>query len=74
MYSLEIAINVHCKRPCKKLQRQGAQIPRNAAYFFTRDLQVIRRNKPAPAKAGDGCRATQHMDSHALQGILRGRQ
>lgn len=73
MCSPEVIITVRCKRPCIKLQRQGAQIPGNRAYMF------IRRNKPAPAKAGEGCSATQHMDSRALasplgdQGILRGR-
>ncbi|OGP68143.1 MAG: hypothetical protein A2W27_07540 [Deltaproteobacteria bacterium RBG_16_44_11] len=61
MCALEVPITVQCKRPCKKLQRQGAQILRNEAYFH------ILRND-------EGCRATQHMDSRALQGILRGRQ
>ena len=67
----KITLNVRCKRPCKKLQRQGAQIPRNEAYIS------IRRIKPAPAKAGEVCSAipilSGHMDSRALQGILRGR-
>jgi|GEM_PF-3513348 len=49
MCALEVAITIRCKRPCKKIQRQGAQIPRNEAYIF------IRRND-------EGCRATQHME------------
>jgi hypothetical protein len=39
----------------KKLQRQGTPILRNEAYFGV-------RCKPAPAKAGEGCSATPHMD------------
>ena len=38
-----------CKRPCKKIREQGAQIPRNEAYI------LIRRND-------EECSATQHMD------------
>lgn len=56
----KIILNVSCKRPRKKLQGQGAQIPRNEAYI------LIRRND-------EECRATQHMDSRAIQDILRGR-
>jgi hypothetical protein len=56
----KVVITVRCKRPRKKLQGQGAQIPRNETY------KSIRR-KPAPAKAGEECSATQHMD------FLRGR-
>src|SRR5512133_86400 len=38
-----------------KLQRQGAQVLRNEAYFFV-------GREPAPAKAGEGCSVTPHMD------------
>ena len=37
------------QRPRKKLQRQGAQIQRNEAYF------CVRRND-------EGCSVTQHMN------------
>jgi hypothetical protein len=60
MFSQDFVLTVRCKRPRKKLQGQGAQIPRNEAYIF------IRRND-------EECSATQQMDSRALQGILRGR-
>jgi hypothetical protein len=60
MCAQEVVITIRCKRPRKKFQRQGAQIPRNEAYIF------IRRNDEV-------CSATQHMNSRALQGILRGR-
>jgi hypothetical protein len=49
MCSQEFIITIRCKRPRKKLQGQGAQIPRNEAYIF------IRRND-------EECSATQHMD------------
>ena len=66
MRSQKITLPICCKQPRKKLQGQGTQIPRNEAY-------ILIRRKPAPVKAGEECRATQHMDSRALQGILRGR-
>ena len=50
------------RRPRKKLQRQGARSLRSEAYLF------VGRNKPAPAEAGEGGSATQHMD------FIRGRQ
>ena len=49
MFSQEFVLTVRCKRPRKKLQGQGAQIPRNEAYI------LIRRND-------EECSATQHMD------------
>jgi hypothetical protein len=52
----------------KKLQRQGTPILRNEAYFGV-------RCKPAPAKAGEGCSATPHMDflEVVLKRIAHGR-
>ncbi len=49
MCSQDVVITVCCRRLCKKLPGQGAQIPRNEAYIF------IRRND-------EECGATQHMD------------
>ena len=49
MCAQEVVITIRCKRPCKKLRRQGAQIPRNEAYI------LIRRND-------ERCSVTQHMD------------
>jgi hypothetical protein len=60
--SQKVAKALNSGRLRKKFRRQDAQILRNEAYF------VVRRNKPAPAKAGEGCSATQHPD------FLRSRQ